>query len=320
MDKNTLLRLYKRLYQARRFEEVASQAYTTGLIGGFCHLYIGQEAIAIGVQEASEKDDLHITTYRDHVHMIACGMKPEGIMAELMGRKDGYSKGKGGSMHMFSRDKNFFGGHGIVGANIPIGTGLALAQKYKDVQGTTFCYFGDGAINQGQFYEALNMASLWNIPIVYIIENNGYAMGTSVERSTSQPELHRRGEGWNVKGVSIEGFDVRTVYEKAKETREYVMSNNCPAIIEFVTYRHRGHSMSDPATYRSKKEVQDIRKEKDPIKIAEAVLVDMGLDESTIKEIKREVDSKMEQVLKFSENCPYPDDDELVTDVLIENP
>lgn len=219
MDKGTLLKLYKSIYKARRFEEMASQAYTAGFIGGFCHLYIGQEAIAIGVQEASTDQDLHITTYRDHVHMLACGMEPEGIMGELMGKKNGYSKGKGGSMHMFSREKNFFGGHGIVGANVPIGTGLALAQKYKDVEGVTFCYFGDGAANQGQFYEAINMAAMSNVPVIYIIENNGYAMGTSVERSTSQPNLHRRGEGWDVKGIAVEGFDVREIYEVAKDAR-----------------------------------------------------------------------------------------------------
>jgi pyruvate dehydrogenase E1 component alpha subunit len=251
-----LLDFYKVMLLIRRFEEKAGQMYGMGLIGGFCHLYIGQEAVVTGVQAALESQDTVITTYRDHGHMLACGMEPRGVMAELTGRRDGYSKGKGGSMHMFSAEKQFYGGHGIVGANVPLGTGIAFAHRYKKDNGVCLTYFGDGAVNQGQVYESFNMAALWQLPVIYIIENNRYGMGTSVERASAGTELWQRGQAYGIPGKQIDGMDVRAVNSAARDALSFVRDKNGPIILEMQTYRYRGHSMSDPAAYRTKQEVQ----------------------------------------------------------------
>ena len=253
-----ILKFYKEMLLIRRFEERAGQLYGMGLIGGFCHLYIGQEAVVVGVQSVLKVKDSVITSYRDHGHMLACGMDPRGVMAELTGRIDGFSKGKGGSMHMFSREKNFFGGHGIVGGQVPLGTGMAFAHKYKEDGAVCTTYLGDGAMQQGQVYEAFNMAALWKLPVVYIIENNEYAMGTSVKRISSQSDLYMRGIGYNIPGEQVDGMNIFKVQESAKRAVEHARSGEGPYILEYKTYRFRGHSMSDPATYRSKEDVISI--------------------------------------------------------------
>ena len=260
-----LIAYYRDMLNIRRFEEKAGQLYGMGLIGGFCHLYIGQEAVVVGMTQSGTDDDSVITSYRDHGHMLACGMDPKGVMAELTGRRGGYSKGKGGSMHMFSREKKFFGGHGIVGAQIPLGTGLAFAHKYKEDNGVCHAYMGDGAVNQGQVFESFNMAALWDLPVVYVIENNKYGMGTSIERASSNVELSERGNAHDIPGQSVNGMDVLDVVEKGGAALEHARSGKGPMILEMKTYRYRGHSMSDPAKYRSKEEVQKMRKESDPI-------------------------------------------------------
>ena len=271
---DTLIQFYKDMLMIRRFEERAGQLYGMGLIGGFCHLYIGQEAVVVGLQANVVEADSVITTYRDHGHMLACGMEPRGVMAELTGRQDGYSHGKGGSMHMFSRDKGFFGGHGIVGASVPIGTGLAFAHKFKKDNGVNFCYFGDGAANQGQVYEAFNMAALWDLPVIYVIENNKYGMGTSVERASASTDLHRRGAAYDIPGRIVDGMDVTEVYQAGQEAVAHVRGGNGPMILEMKTYRYRGHSMSDPAKYRSKEELARMRTEHDPIDRLRQKLID----------------------------------------------
>ncbi|NWH08907.1 MAG: pyruvate dehydrogenase (acetyl-transferring) E1 component subunit alpha, partial [Alphaproteobacteria bacterium] len=257
LSKEKLVGFYRDMLLIRRFEERAGQLYGMGLIGGFCHLYIGQEAVVTGMQAALDKGDQVITAYRDHGHMLACGMEPNGVMAELTGRRDGYSKGKGGSMHMFSREKNFFGGHGIVGAQVPLGTGLAFANRYRGNGRVCLTYFGDGAANQGQVYESFNMAALWKLPVVYIIENNQYAMGTSVQRASSETHFHRRGASFNIPGEEVDGMDVETVYRAGTRAVAWAREGNGPIILEMKTYRYRGHSMSDPAKYRTKEEVQE---------------------------------------------------------------
>ena len=249
----------------RRFEEKAGQLYGMGLIGGFCHLYIGQEAVVIGVQMASKDGDQVITGYRDHGHMLACGMEPKGVMAELTGRKGGYSRGKGGSMHMFSREKNFYGGHGIVGAQVSLGTGIGFANKYRDDGAVSLTYMGDGAANQGQVYESFNMAELWKLPVIFVIENNQYAMGTSVNRASAEDQLYRRGESFRIPGIQVDGMDVLAVRGAAEEARQWVLSGKGPILLELKTYRYRGHSMSDPAKYRSREEVQAVRDKSDAI-------------------------------------------------------
>ncbi|MBL8671456.1 MAG: pyruvate dehydrogenase (acetyl-transferring) E1 component subunit alpha, partial [Alphaproteobacteria bacterium] len=267
-----LVQMYRDMLMIRRFEERAGQMYGMGLIGGFCHLYIGQEAVVVGLQSATEPMDSVITSYRDHGHMLACGMDPGGVMAELTGRSGGYSKGKGGSMHMFSREKKFFGGHGIVGAQIPIGTGLAFAHKYKADGGVCFAYTGDGAINQGQVYESFNMAALWKLPVVYVIENNQYGMGTAVGRATAKTDLYTRGTAHGIPGEEVDGMDVVTVHNVARRVVKRVRAGEGPCILEMKTYRYRGHSMSDPGKYRSKEEVQKMRDERDPIDRLRALL------------------------------------------------
>ncbi len=312
-----LLQFYKDMLLIRRFEEKSGQLYGMGLIGGFCHLYIGQEAVVTGIQAALTDIDTVITAYRDHGHMLACGMDPKGVMAELTGRADGYSKGKGGSMHMFSRDKKFYGGHGIVGATAPLGTGLAFAHKYREDGGITACYYGDGAANQGQVYESYNMAALWKLPVLYVIENNKYAMGTSQERSAAG-ELYKRGEGWGIPGKKIDGMDVTVVYREAQEAVDFVRGGGGPFILEVETYRYRGHSMSDPAKYRTKEEVQSVRDERDPIQTVRNMLVaDKTYSEDDLKEVEKEIKQIVGEAAEFAQQSPEPDPSELWTDIVL---
>lgn len=318
VTQDLLLKMYKDMLLIRRFEEKAGQLYGMGLIGGFCHLYIGQEAVVVGIQSALEPQDTVITAYRDHGHMLACGMECRGVMAELTGREGGYSRGKGGSMHMFSREKNFYGGHGIVGAQIPLGAGLAFAHKYNKDNGLCVAYMGDGASNQGQVYEAYNMASLWKLPVIFVIENNKYGMGTSQARHAAG-QLWKRGEGWDIPGRLIDGMDVVKVREAALEAVDYVRSGKGPILLEMETYRYRGHSMSDPAKYRSKDEVTDIRDNRDPVTTARLMLEKMGLDEDSFKKIDKEIKEVVNDSAEFSQTSPEPDPSELWTDVLIEN-
>jgi len=314
-----LLQYYGQMLLIRRFEEKAGQLYGMGLIGGFCHLYIGQEAVVTGMIASSQPQDSIITSYRDHGHMLACNMDPKGIMAELTGRRDGFSKGKGGSMHMFSREKNFFGGHGIVGAQVPIGTGLAFAHKYKGDNGITQAYFGDGAINQGQIYESFNIAKLWNLPIVYIIENNRYGMGTSIERASSTTELYSRGNSFGIPGHQVDGMDVLAVLDSGEGAAKWCREGNGPYILEMKTYRYRGHSMSDPAKYRDKEEVSKVRKESDPIdNLRNKLLKIKALDETALKDIDRDIKATVTEAADFAQSSEEPDPSELFTDILIE--
>jgi pyruvate dehydrogenase E1 component subunit alpha len=313
-----LLQFYREMLLIRRFEERAGQLYGLGLIGGFCHLYIGQEAVAVGLQSAMTvgKDSV-ITGYRDHGHMLAYGIDPKLIMAELTGRAAGISKGKGGSMHMFSVDHGFYGGHGIVGAQVSLGTGLALKHQYSGDGGVCLTYFGDGAVNQGQVYESFNMAELWKLPVIYAIENNKYAMGTSIERSSSEPLLYKRGESFRIPGIQVDGMDVLAVRGAAEVALEWTRSGKGPIIVEFLTYRYRGHSMSDPAKYRTREEVQDYREHHDPIDRAAADLQAMGVKEEELKAIDKEIKDIVVEAAKYAEEAPEPAADELHTDVLV---
>ncbi len=314
-----LIQFYRDMLLIRRFEERAGQLYGMGLIGGFCHLYIGQEAVVVGLQACSKPGDSVITSYRDHGHMLACGMDPKGVMAELTGRAGGYSKGTGGSMHMFSREKGFYGGHGIVGAQVPIGTGLAFAHKYKNDGGLSFAYFGDGAANQGQIYESFNMAGLWKLPVIYVIENNKYGMGTSVQRASASPDLHKRGEPFGLRTMTVDGMSVTAVYEAGRDATEYVRSGEGPVLMEVNTYRYRGHSMSDPAKYRAKEELQKMREQFDPIDRLRAELVGMkAMDEDGFKAIDKEIKDIVTAAAEFSQTSPEPDPAELWTDILVE--
>ncbi|MBB3065910.1 MULTISPECIES: pyruvate dehydrogenase (acetyl-transferring) E1 component subunit alpha [Limibacillus] len=311
-----LLKYYRDMLLIRRFEEKAGQMYGMGLIGGFCHLYIGQEAVVTGIQASMQESDSVVASYRCHGHMLACGMDAKGVMAELTGRRGGYSKGKGGSMHMFSREKNFFGGHGIVGAQVPIGTGIAFAQKYLGENSVHFCYLGDGAVNQGQVYESFNMAALWKIPIVYVIENNRYGMGTSVQRASASTELYKRGMAYGIPGVQADGMDVIKVRDVAREVIQKVRGGAGPYILEVMTYRYRGHSMSDPAKYRSREEVQKMRSEHDPIDQLKKLILDNKLgEEDALKKIDREVKDIVSDAAEFAQNSQEPDPSELYTDV-----
>ncbi len=317
--KEELLRYYRDMLLIRRFEERAGQLYGMGLIGGFCHLYIGQEAVAVGVQAIKEPGDQVITGYRDHGHMLACGMDPREVMAELTGRSGGSSKGKGGSMHMFSMEADFYGGHGIVGAQVSLGTGLALANRYRGNGKVSFTYFGDGAANQGQVYESFNMAQLWKLPVVYIIENNQYAMGTSIERSSSETHLYKRGASFRIPGEEVDGMDVQAVKAAAAKAAEHARSGQGPYILEMKTYRYRGHSMSDPAKYRSRDEVDDVRKTRDPIDHVEELLEAHGFaDEAALKAIDAEVKRIVADAAEFARTSPEPDASELYTDVYTE--
>ncbi|WP_419901571.1 pyruvate dehydrogenase (acetyl-transferring) E1 component subunit alpha [Kiloniella sp.] len=312
-----ILDFYREMLLIRRFEEKAGQMYGMGLIGGFCHLYIGQEAVVVGIQSALEDRDTILTSYRDHGHMLACGMDPDGVMAELTGRSGGYSKGKGGSMHMFSEEKGFYGGHGIVGAQVPIGTGIAFAHKYLEENAVNVAYLGDGALNQGQVYESFNMASLWELPVVYVIENNSYAMGTSTARSSANStELYHRGAAYGIPGMQVDGMDVVAVREAAKIAVEHARSGKGPYIMEMMTYRYRGHSMSDPAKYRSKEEVQKVREERDPIERLRAVMLKKKIiDEAGMKQIDKDVKAIVSKSAEFAQSSPEPDPSELYTDV-----
>lgn len=312
-----LKKFYYDMLLIRRFEEKAGQLYGMGLIGGFCHLYIGQEAVVTGISSVQEKQDTVVTSYRDHAHMLACGMDPKGIMAELTGRIDGYSRGKGGSMHMFSLEKNFFGGHGIVGAGTAIGAGLGFAHKYKDDGGVAIAYMGDGASNQGQVAECYNMAALWDLPVLFVIENNQYGMGTSVSRS-SAGQLYRRGEGYGIPGEQVDGMDVLSVQAAARQALDYIRGGNGPYILEVMTYRYRGHSMSDPAKYRTKEEVAHMKEDRDPITHVKDMLQDEGAAEEDLKAIDKEIKAIVNESAKFAQESPEPDESELWTDVLVE--
>ncbi|MBI4969040.1 MAG: pyruvate dehydrogenase (acetyl-transferring) E1 component subunit alpha [Rhodospirillales bacterium] len=314
-----LVGFYRDMLLIRRFEEKAGQLYGMGLIGGFCHLYIGQEAVVVGMQAASRPGDSVITSYRDHGHMLACGMDPKGVMAELTGREGGYSRGKGGSMHMFSREKGFFGGHGIVGAQVPLGAGLAFAHQYRADGGVCMAYLGDGAANQGQVYESFNMAALWKLPLVVVIENNKYGMGTSVERASATTELHRRGDAYGIPGKAVDGMDVVAVRAAGQEALDHARSGQGPYVLEMKTYRYRGHSMSDPAKYRTKEEVSRVRAEHDPIDQVAKRLEDLGLiDEERLKAIDAEVKRLCTEAAEFAQTSPEPKTDQLFTDILVE--
>ncbi|MCG8562013.1 MAG: pyruvate dehydrogenase (acetyl-transferring) E1 component subunit alpha [Hyphomicrobiales bacterium] len=311
---------YREMLLIRRFEEKAGQLYGMGFIGGFCHLYIGQEAVVVGMQMAIGEGDQVITGYRDHGHMLACGMDPKGVMAELTGRRGGLSRGKGGSMHMFSVEEGFYGGHGIVGASVPLGTGLAFANRYKGNDRVCLTYFGDGAANQGQVYESFNMAKLWKLPVLYIIENNQYGMGTRIDRASSTTDLSQRGRSFDIPGEQVDGMDVRAVKAAGDKAVQWARDGNGPYILEMLTYRYRGHSMSDPAKYRSKEEVQKIRQENDPIERVRIRLVASGhFSEEALKDIDKEVRAIVNEAAEFSQSDPEPDPSELTTDVLIEN-
>ncbi|MFZ1743684.1 MAG: pyruvate dehydrogenase (acetyl-transferring) E1 component subunit alpha [Pontixanthobacter sp.] len=313
-----LLKFYEQMLLIRRFEEKAGQLYGLGLIGGFCHLYIGQEAVAIGLQSALNKEtDSVITGYRDHGHMLAYGIDPNVIMAELTGRQAGISKGKGGSMHMFSTEHKFYGGHGIVGAQVALGGGLALAHKYNEDGGLCLAYFGDGAANQGQVYETFNMAALWNLPIVFVVENNGYAMGTAVKRGSAETEFYRRGTAFRIPGMDVNGMDVLAVRAAAEVAFEYVRGGNGPVLMELNTYRYRGHSMSDPAKYRTREEVQEQRDHHDPIEAIKKVLAERGKTEDDLKAIDKAIRARVAEAADFAENSPEPEPVELYTDVLV---
>ena len=316
-DLDLLKDMYKKMLLIRRFEEKAGQLYGMGKIGGFCHLYIGQEAVVVGIQSAQIEGDSIVTSYRDHGHMIACDMDPKGVMAELTGREDGYSKGKGGSMHMFSREKGFFGGHGIVAAQVPIGAGLAFAHKYNSNNNVCITYFGDGAANQGQVYESYNIASLWQLPVIFVIENNKYGMGTSVNRSSAGDNLSDRGKAYGIKSEIVDGMDIIAVREAAIKAIEYCRLGKGPYILEMKTYRYRGHSMSDPAKYRTRDEVEKIKKTSDPIENIKVLLNKMGVVDKVLKDIDVEIKSTIADAAKFAQESPEPSASELYTDITI---
>ena len=311
-----LLAYYRDMLLIRRFEEKAGQLYGMGLIGGFCHLYIGQEAVVVGLEAATKEGDKRITSYRDHGHMLACGMDPNGVMAELTGREGGYSKGKGGSMHMFSKEKHFYGGHGIVGAQVPLGAGLAFSDKYKGNDNVTFAYFGDGAANQGQIYETFNMAALWDLPVIFVIENNQYAMGTSQQRSTSTPDLYTRGEAFGIPGEIVDGMNVLAVKEASEKAVAHCRAGKGPYVLEVKTYRYRGHSMSDPAKYRTREEVQKMRDERDPIEqVRDMLLTGKHATEDDLKTIDKDIKAVVNASADFAKESPEPDLSELWTDI-----
>jgi pyruvate dehydrogenase E1 component alpha subunit len=316
LSKDEEIKAYHDMLLIRRFEEKAGQMYGMGLIGGFCHLYIGQEAVVVGMQMTLKPGDEVITGYRDHGHTLACGMDPKGVVAELAGRRDGYSKGKGGSMHMFSVEKGFYGGHGIVGAQVPLGTGLAFANRYRGNDNVSVTYFGDGAANQGQVYESFNMAELWKLPVVYVIENNRYAMGTAITRSSATTDLSQRGASFNIPGEQVDGMDIRAVRSAGSKAVEWCREGRGPYILEMLTYRYRGHSMSDPAKYRTREEVDEVRTHHDPIDMARQRILDRKFaNEDALKRIDGEVRDLINQAAEFATHDPEPDVSELYTDV-----
>ncbi|MGZ3409922.1 MAG: pyruvate dehydrogenase (acetyl-transferring) E1 component subunit alpha [Xanthobacteraceae bacterium] len=317
LSRDQELKTYRQMLLIRRFEEKAGQLYGMGLIGGFCHLYIGQEAVVVGMQMAIEDKDQVITGYRDHGHMLACGMDPRGVMAELTGRRGGYSKGKGGSMHMFSVEKGFYGGHGIVGAQVSLGTGLAMANRYRNNDRVCLTYFGDGAANQGQVYESFNMAELWKLPVVYVIENNRYAMGTAVTRASAQTDFSKRGVSFNIPGEQVDGMDVRAVKAAGEKAVQWCRAGKGPYILEMQTYRYRGHSMSDPAKYRTREEVEKVRAEHDPIEQVRVRLIQAKrATEDDLKKVDAEVRSIVNEAAEFATHDPEPETAELFTDVV----
>ena len=319
ISKKDILDYYKKMLFIRRFEEKAGQAYSTGLIGGFCHLYIGQESVAVGMQQALKDHDSIITSYRDHGVMLATGSDPKAAMAELFGKSTGCSKGKGGSMHMFDTEKGFYGGHGIVGASVPLGTGIAFANKYEKDNSVCVTYFGDGAANQGQVYESFNMAALWGLPVIYVIENNEYAMGTSVERASATTELYQRGESFGIPGYQIDGMDIFKVIEAAKMAVEYARHSR-PIVLEMKTYRYRGHSMSDPATYRTKEEVEKYKKNRDPIEfLKKRALADKIASEEDFKVIEKDVKAIIIETMEYATQSALPDSSEIWTDVFADD-
>ncbi len=314
-----LLGYYKEMLLIRRFEEKAGQLYGMGLIGGFCHLYIGQEAVVVGLEATAIEGDQRITSYRDHGHMLACGMDPKGVMAELTGRMGGYSKGKGGSMHMFSKEKEFYGGHGIVGAQVPLGAGLAFANKYRGNDNVSFTYFGDGSANQGQVYETFNMAALWALPCVFVIENNHYAMGTAQKRSTSSPDIYTRGAAFGIPGEAVDGMDVLAVKGAGMRATKHCRAGKGPYILEVKTYRYRGHSMSDPAKYRTREEVQKVREERDAIEhVRSLLLTGKHASEDDLKAIDKNIKATVNVAAEFAKESPEPPLEELWTDVYAE--
>ena len=319
MDRDELLNAYRDMLLIRRFEERAGQLYGMGLIGGFCHLYIGQEAVVVGVQAALGEGDQVITSYRDHGHMLATGMEPRGVMAELTGRSGGYSRGKGGSMHMFSKERRFFGGHGIVGAQVSLGTGLAMANWYRGSDRVSATFFGEGASSQGQVFESFNLAALLKLPCIYIIENNKYGMGTSVERASASRDLSQNGAAWGIPGVKVDGMDVEAVKEAADAAVAHCRAGRGPYLMEVATYRYRGHSMSDPAKYRTREEVQQMRAERDCIEGARARLADLGVTDEVVKQVDAEVKARVQEAADFAQSSPEPDERELWTDVLVDN-
>lgn len=318
MGKDDLLRFYHDMLLIRRFEEKAGQLYGMGLIGGFCHLYIGQEAVVVGLQAALKPGDQVITSYRDHGHMLATGMEARGVMAELTGRETGYSRGKGGSMHMFSKAKGFYGGHGIVGAQVSIGTGLGFANWYRGNDHVSVTYFGEGASNQGQVFESFNLAALMKLPVVFVIENNRYGMGTSVERASASKDLSKNGAAWGIPGLQVDGMDVVAVKEAAEKAIAHCRAGNGPFLLEMKTYRYRGHSMSDPAKYRTREEVQKMRSERDCIEAVHHLLTEQGVDEAEIKKIDEAVKAVVQDAADFAQSSPEPDPKELWTDILVE--
>ncbi len=319
ISKDELTKYYKDMLLIRRFEEKAGQLYGMGAIGGFCHLYIGQEAVVVGLEATSKEGDQRITSYRDHGHMLACGMDPNGVMAELTGREGGYSKGKGGSMHMFSKEKDFYGGHGIVAAQVPLGTGLGFANWYRGNDNVSYVYFGDGAANQGQVYESFNMASLWKLPVVFVIENNQYAMGTSLKRGSSTPAFYTRGEAFGIPGEAVDGMDVLAVKEAGEKATKHCRAGKGPYILEMNTYRYRGHSMSDPAKYRTREEVQKVKEERDPIDHVRDLLTQGGhVTDEELKAIDKEIKAVVNESAKFAQESPEPALEELWTDIYAE--
>ena len=316
MTQDELLEAYRSMLLIRRFEEKAGQLYGMGLIGGFCHLYIGQEAVVVGLQMGLVPGDEVVTSYRDHGHMLATGMEPRGVMAELTGRRDGYSKGKGGSMHMFSREKNFFGGHGIVGAQVSIGAGVAFANKYRGNDKVCLTYFGEGASNQGQVYESMNLAALLKLPVIFVIENNKYGMGTSVERSSASKDLSKNGEPWGIPGVQVDGMDVAAVKEAGDAAIAHCRAGNGPYLLEMKTYRYRGHSMSDPGKYRTREEIQKMRSERDCIEQTRTRLIGLGVEEDSFKKIDDDIKKRVQEAADFAQTSPEPEESELWTDVL----
>jgi len=319
ISKDELLNFYKEMLLIRRFEEKAGQLYGMGLIGGFCHLYIGQEAVVVGLEATAKEGDQRITSYRDHGHMLASGMDPNGVMAELTGREGGYSKGKGGSMHMFSKEAEFYGGHGIVGAQVPLGAGLAFANQYRGNDNVSFTYFGDGSANQGQVYETFNMAALWKLPCVFVIENNQYAMGTSQKRSTSTPDIYTRGEAFGIPGEAVDGMDVLAVKEAGERATAHCRAGEGPYILEVKTYRYRGHSMSDPAKYRTREEVQKMREERDAIEhVRSLLLTGKHASEEDLKAIDKDIKAVVNASAEFAKQSPEPALSELYTDIYAE--